>query len=191
MSVNPITGVDVVNDRFVVQRISDGVLTTFHAIWPRPDGGPRTTNPPTTRYYKRVMAEPIAHDHRFATVVTETIVNADPPAEFGHPDGIYLISSLPVRRSDAELKLQVDAEFQRQVRLTFPDSENPATIIEAAGVIARKQAGTPITEAQQALLDGFIGMEDVISYMRQRQVALYAAIDADEDYDLTIGWTEA
>jgi len=84
--------------------------------------------------------------------------------------------------------LQVDAEFQRQVRLQFPDSENPATIIEAAGVIARKQAGSPITEAQQAMLDGFIGMEDQISYMRARQVALYAAIDADEDYDITEGW---
>jgi len=117
-------------------------------------------------------------------------VDTEPTPPEGHPSGVYTQTFETLLRPVDELKLQVDAEFQRQVRLQFPDSENPATIIEAAGVIARKQAGSPVSTAQQALLDSFVGMEDQISYMRARQVALYAAIDANQDYDLTDGWVE-
>ena len=188
MAANPITGVDVAVDRFTVVKISDGETINHNAIWPRPDGGPRTTNPPTTKYYKNVEPDPIDYDHRYSVTRGEPVAVDDPNAPFGHPDGVYVAEYTAVKRPNDELKLQVDAEFQRQVRLAFPDSENPATIIEAAGVIARKQAGTPISEAQQALLDSFIGMEDQISYMRTRQLALYANIDADEDYNLIVGW---
>ena len=143
---------------------------------------------PDLKYYKRVNSEAPDADHRFTVNSSWGRVEADPVPPEGHPSGTYTQVFEIVRLPVADLKLQIDAEFQRQVRLQFPDSENPATIIEAAGVIARKQAGSPITEAQQALLDGFIGMEDQIACMRQRQIALYAAIDADEDYDITEGW---
>jgi hypothetical protein len=162
----------------------------MNAVWPRVDGGPLVGANPDLKYYKRVNADAPDADHRFTVNSTWGKVEADPVAAEGHPSGIYTQTFDVVRRPVDELKLQVDAEFQRQVRLQFPDSENPATIIEAAGVIARKQAGSPISEAQQALLDSFIGMEDQITYMRSRQVALYAAIDANQDYDLTDGWVE-
>jgi hypothetical protein len=188
MSANPETGIDVAVDRFAIWRVSTESYTNFNATWPRADGGQISGANPDFQYFKRVNLPAPDADHRFTVESVWGKVATDPAPAVGLPMGTYQPEYTLVRRPVDELKLQVDAEFQKQVRLTFPDSENPATIIEAAGVIARKQAGSPITEAQQALLDGFIGMEDVISYMRQRQVALYAAIDADEDYDLTIGW---
>jgi hypothetical protein len=190
MSTNPTTGINSAVDRFAIFRVSTESYINMNAVWPRVDGGPLVGANPDLKYYKRVNSDAPDADHRFTVNATWGKVEADPVPPEGHPSGIYTQAFETVLRPAAELKLQVDAEFQRQVRLQFPDSENPATIIEAAGVIARKQAGSPITDAQQALLDGFIGMEDQISYMRARQVALYAAIDANEDYDLTIGWVE-
>lgn len=190
MAVNPTTGIDPTVDRFAIFRVSTESYINMNAVWPRVDGGPLVGANPDLKYYKRVNSDAPDADHRFTVESTWGKVEADPVPPEGHPSGVYTQTFETVRRPVDELKLQVDAEFQRQVRLQFPDSENPATIIEAAGVIARKQAGSPVSAAQQALLDSFVGMEDQISYMRARQVALYAAIDANEDYDITDGWVE-
>jgi hypothetical protein len=188
MTVNATTGIDSTVDRFAIWRVSTESYINLNATWPRVDGGPLVGANPDLKYYKRVNSEAPDADHRFTVNSSWGRVEADPTPAEGHPSGTYTQVFEIVRLPVADLKLQVDAEFQRQVRLQFPDSENPATIIEAAGVIARKQAGSPITEAQQDVLDGVIGMEDQISFMRARQVALYASIDADEDYDITEGW---
>jgi len=188
MAVNETTGIDPTVDRFAIWRVSTESYINMNAVWPRVDGGPLVGANPDLKYYKRVNGTAPDADHRFVVESTWGKVDTEPTPPEGHPSGIYTQTFDVVRRPVDELKLQVDAEFQRQVRLQFPDSENPATIIEAAGVIARKQAGSPISEAQQALLDSFIGMEDQITYMRQRQIALYAAIDANQDYDITDGW---
>lgn len=186
--INPTTGIDPTIDRFAIWRVSTSSYINLNATWPRVDGGPINGLNPDLKYYKRVNSEAPDADHRFTVQSTWDKVDSDPVPPEGHPVGEYTQVFELVKLPAADLKLQVDAEFQRQVRLQFPDSENPATIIEAAGVIARKQSGTPITEAQQALLDSFIGTEDKIGQMRDRQLALYAAIDADEDYDITDGW---
>lgn len=189
MAVNEVTGIDYEVDRFVVWSVSQQrLVNSGFAVWPRFDGGPLVGANPDLKYYKRVSAEAPDTDHRFTVNSSWERVDSDPAPPEGHPAGTYAQTFEIVRLPNEDLKLQVDAEFQRQVRIQFPDSENPATIIEAAGVIARKQAGTPITDAQQSLLDSFIGMEDKISFMRGRQLALYAAIDADQDYDITEGW---
>jgi hypothetical protein len=189
MSVNPTTGIDPTVDRFAIWRVSTSSYINMNAVWPRADGGQISGANPDFQYFKRVNLPAPDADHRFTVESVWGKVAIDPTPAVGLPMGTYQPEYTLVRRPVDELKLQVDAEFQRQVRLQFPDSENPATIIEAAGVIARKQAGSPISEAQQALLDSFIGMEDQISYMRARQLALYANIDAVEDYDLTDAWT--
>jgi hypothetical protein len=189
MPANPTTGIDVDVDRFAIWRASTSQYTNFNAVWPRTDGGQIVGANPDFEYYKRVNTDAPDADHRYTVATTWGRVATTPTPSVGLPMGTYEPSYTLTLRPVAELKLQVDAEFQRQVRLTFPDSENPATIIEAAGVIARKQAGTPITTEQQTLLDSFIGMEDVISHMRARQLALYDAIDNEEDYDITTGWT--
>jgi hypothetical protein len=189
MSTNPQTGIDPTIDRFAIFRTSTQSFINLNAVWPRTDGGPLVGANPDLKYYKRVTAQAPDADHRFTVEATWGKVDTEPTPPEGYPSGIYTQSFETIRRPVDELKLQVDSEFQRQVRLQFPDSENPATIIEAAGVIARKQAGSPVSPSQQAILDSFVGMEDQISYMRHRQIALYAAIDADEDYDITIGWT--
>src|SRR6056297_2525937 len=191
VTVNPETGIDADVDRFVVFPAGSDVSSHNNATWPRFDGGPISGGFVNgEKWYKKVESTPPTSDHRYTRTTTWGRVEADPAAASDYPAGTWEATHAVVRRPAEELKLQVDAEFQRQVRMTFPDSENPATIIEAAGVIARKQAGSPITTEQQTLLDSFIGMEDVIQTMRARQLALYAAIDADEDYDQTTGWTQ-
>jgi len=191
MTAHPDTGIDATQDRFVVFPAGSQTSSHNNATWPRFDGGPISGGFQNgEKWYKKVPESSPTIDHRYTKVTTWGRVEADPEPPIGYPAGTWEATHQVVRRPAEELKLQVDAEFQRQVRITFPDSENPATIIEAAGVIARKQAGSPITVEQQTLLDSFIGMEDVIQQMRTRQLELYAAIDDDEDYDQTTGWTQ-
>lgn len=191
MAVNPETGIDTAVDRFAIYSISGQNYINLNAQWPRVDGGALVGANPDLAYYKRVATETPDVDHRYTVETTWGRVDADPavdPAD-GLPVGQYRQAHTPVKLSTADLKLQVDSEFQRQVRLQYPDVENPSKMIEAAGVLARKQAGGVLTEAQETLLQSFIGLEDAISQMRDRVTELYAAIDADEDYDITEGWT--
>lgn len=191
MPVNETTGIDPEVDRFVVFMPGQVNSTAQNEPWPRFDGGPVNGGWPDGRkYYKKMPENPPPIDHRYSRVAEWGRVEADPEPPIGYPAGTWEASYTLVQRPVEELKLQIDAEFQRQVRLQFPDSENPATIIEAAGVIARKQAGSPITTEQQALLDSFIGMEDRIQFMRARQLELYAAAENGDDYDQSTGWVE-
>lgn len=191
MAVNPETGIDPAVDRFAIYSVSGQNYINLNAQWPRVDGGAISGANPDLAYYKRVASDLPDVAHRFTVESTWARFEFDPvvdPAD-GLPVGEYRQSHTPTKLDAADLKLQVDAEFQRQVRVQFPDVDNPARLVEAAGVLARKQGGTPLTPAQEALLTSFIGFEDAIGQMRDRQTELYAAIDADEDYDITEGWT--
>jgi len=200
MAVNPNTGIDPEVDRFLYVEAFDAAtfdpddkstyrVLDYNESW-RADGEARNGANPRFMRFKKLPPEELSGDHRYTIVTTPVMIvtGSLPITDSSLPVGTYQITKAAVKLDAADLKLQVDTEFQQRVRLAFPDSENPATIIEAAGVIARKQNGSPITTKQQALLDSFVGMEDAISAMRARQVELYAAIDADEDYDITEGW---
>lgn len=191
MPANPETGIDHAVDRFAIKSVSGGNFINLNAQWPRVDGAALVGANPNLAYYKRVATEVPDVDHRYNVDTTWGPVDFTPavnPAD-GLPVGEYRQQHAPVKLSVADLKLQVDTEFQRQVRLQYPDVENPSKMIEAAGVLARKQSGAVLTADQEALLTSFIGLEDAISQMRDRVTELYAAIDADEDYDITEGWT--
>lgn len=190
MPANPETGIDPGTDRFVVWQESSQTFVNLGAMWPRFDGGAIQGINPDFRYYWRVEVPPPDVDHRFTIATVWGRIDFDPPVDpnDGLPVGEYKQQHSIVKLSPAKLKLQVDAEFQRQVRFQFPDVENPAQLVEVAGALARKQAGSPLTAEQQATLDRFIAREDAIAQLRARQVELYAAIDADEDYDILDGW---
>lgn len=191
MSANPDTGIDHAVDRFAIKSVSGGNFINLNAQWPRVDGAAISGANPDLAYYKRVSAARPDIDHRHTTAEVWAPVDFTPAVSpsSGLPVGEFRQSFTITKLNAVDLKLQVDTEFQRQVRLQFPDVNNPSKMVEAAGVLARKQSGAVLTDAQQALLDSFIGLEDAISQMRARQTELYDAIDADEDYDITEGWT--
>jgi len=188
MALNTTTGIDPVVDRFVIWRVSTSQFTNMNATWPRTDGEAISGGNPDFQYFKKVTSTPPDYDHRF-TLETEfgKVPTTPTPAEglpVGTYEAVYTLNKLP----SADLKLQVENEFQHQLQLQFPQTNNPAVLIEAADALARKDSGAVLTEEQQAKIDAILGVGDVLSQLRSRQAALNAAIDADEDYDITIGW---
>ena len=188
MALNTETGIDPVVDRFVIWRVSTSQFTNMNATWPRTDGAAIVGGNPDFQYFKKVTSTPPDYDHRF-TLTTEfgKVPTTPTPAEglpIGTYEAVYTLEKLPVE----DLKLQVENEFQHQLQLQFPQTNNPAVLIEAADALARKDSGAVLTEAQQAKIDAIVGVGDVLSMLRARQAELNAAIDADEDYDITIGW---
>lgn len=191
MSANPDTGINHAVDRFAIRSVSGGNFINLNAQWPRVDGGAISGANPDLAYYKRVAAARPDIDHRHTTAEVWAPVDFTPAVSpsSGLPVGEFRQSFTITKLDAVDLKLQVDSEFQRQVRIQFPDVENPAKVVEAAGVMASKQAGAVLTIEQQALLDSFVGLQNKIRQMRDRVVELYAAIDAGDDYEITAGWT--
>lgn len=188
MTLNVTTGIDPAVDRFVIWRVSTSQFTNMNATWPRTDGGAIVGGNPDFQYFKKVTSTPPDYDHRF-TLETEfgKVPTTPTPAEglpVGTYEAVYTLVKLPVE----DLKIQVENEFQHQLTLQFPQTNNPAVLIEAADALARKDSGAVLTEEQQAKIDAILGVGDVLSQLRARQAELNAAIDADEDYDITIGW---
>lgn len=189
MAVNATTGIDPEVDRFAIYRESTSEYLNMNAKWPRVDGGPIEGGNPDYKYYKRVSAERPDVDHRYTVATTWGKVEADPTPAEGHPSGTYEEQHTATKLPAEDLKLQVETEFQRQLQVLFPTSNDPSVLIEAADAITRKQNGAALTTAQQAVLDTVTSVGDAVAQLRARQAELNDAIDDDEDYDLTTGWT--
>lgn len=188
MALNPTTGIDPVVDRFVIWRVSTAQFTNMNATWPRTDGGEIVGANPDFQYFKKTTGTPPDADHRFTMTTEYGKVPITPTPAAGLPQGTYeaqyTLTKLPV----ADLKAQVDTEFQKQVREQFPAVEDPSRLLLAAGALARKQDGATLTADQEAIIDAVKVNEDSIKQIEARRQALYAAIDADQDYDITDGW---
>jgi hypothetical protein len=100
----------------------------------------------------------------------------------GTYEAVYELEKLPL----ADLLAQIETEYQRQVRLQFPETENPSTIINIGGILIKQQSGAVLTEAESTSLTNFIGVRDNIAQLAERRAELVAAAEADEDYDLTV-----
>lgn len=192
MAVNPNTGIDPEVDRFVVFNTAQQTRTSENAKWPRTDGEAVGGGTGVDKYYKKINTPAPTYDHRFY-LVSEwgALTDYDPVVETseGLPVGTTTLVHTVTKYDNETLKRQVDDEFQRQVRLQFSDVDNPARLVEAAGVLARKQAGGTLTTEQKALLDSFVGFEDAVRQMRARVTELYSAIENNETYLITEGWT--
>ncbi len=189
MALNPTTGIDPVVDRFVIWRVSTSQFTNMNATWPRTDGGELVGANPDFQYFKKVAGTPPDVDHRFTMTTEYGKVAITPAPAAGLPQGTYEAQYTLTKLSTADLKAQVDTEFQKQVRTQFPAVEDPSRLLLAAGALARKQDGATLTADQEAIIDAVKVNEDSIKQIEARRQALYAAIDADEDYDITDGWT--
>ena len=189
MAVNATTGVDPEVDKFAIWDNATNQYLNLQASWPRPDGGPIVGGNPDRKYYKRVNVEKPDADHRYtiATVWNKSDTSPAPPE--GHPSGTYSPTHTATKLSAEDLKIQVETEFQRQLQLLFPASQNPAVLLEGAGAIIRKTNNAQLTTEQQSKLDTVVTVDDAIATLRVRQAELNAAIDADEDYDITDGWS--
>lgn len=189
MAVNPTTGIDPVVDRFVIWKVSTSQFINMNASWIRFDGGPIDPPNPDLQYFKKVSGTPPDGDHRFTMTTEYGKVPIVPAPAAGLPQGTYEAQYTLTKLSTADLKAQVDTEFQKQVRSQFPAVEDPSRLLLAAGALARKQDGATLTADQEAIIDAVKVNEDSIKQIEARRQALYAAIDADEDYDITDGWT--
>jgi hypothetical protein len=186
MTVNPITGINVSEDRFVVYLPGQTSSSNQTATWPRLDGGPVSGGLGGQRWYKKVSTAPPTYDHRYTLQTTFAAVDADPAAPEGHPTGEWRATYALNKLSPEDLKLQVETAFQAEVRKQFPDTENPTTLLLAAKAITKKQSGAVLTAEEQATLDAITSVGDRVQQLVVAKMDFEAAIDADEDYDLSV-----
>jgi hypothetical protein len=196
MALNPDTGIDYETDRFVRIFVPDLAVfdlanpATYNVIewsakWPRTDGAALSGANPQFQFYKRVVTEKPGVDHRYQIITTQHLVSLSPAPAEGLPVGTYSQTHTPQKFDDETLKAQVETAFQSELRKRFPDSANPAVLLEAADAITRKQNGAALTDEQQTVLDTVVGVGDAVAQLRAKQAEFNAAIDAGLDYDLS------
>jgi len=185
MALNETTGIDAAVDRFVVKLLSSGQVINQNAVWPRADGGVAGINP-DWQYFKKVDQPQPPIDHRFTldTVYGFTLTSPAPAA--GLPVGTYGATYTPVRRELPELLAQIETEYQRQVRLQFPETENPSTIVNVGGILIKQQSGAVLIEAETTTLAAFVAVRDKLVLLAERRQELVDAATEDEDYDITV-----
>jgi len=186
MALNVTTGIDPAADRFVIKSLASGNVINFSASWPRGDGGAIQGGNPDLQYFKRVANDAPDIDHRYELQSADSFTLLSPAPADGLPVGTFGTTYTPVRRELNDLLAQIESEYQRQVRLQFPETENPSTIIQVGGILIKQQAGSVLTTGEQALIVAFVATKDKIAQLAIRRGELMTAAEADEDYDLTI-----
>ena len=198
MAVHPVTGIDPEVDMFVyVEAFSAATFNpsdpatyrvlNFNERW-RADGEPRTGANPRFMRFKKLPDEVIETDHRYTvnSIPQMVVAGSLPVTDSSLPVGTYQVTKQAVRLQLPDLLAQIETEYQRQVRLQFPETENPSTIINIGGILIKQQAGAVLTDAEAASLAAFIGVRDNIAQLAERRAELVAAATADEDYDLSV-----
>jgi hypothetical protein len=185
MALNTETGIDAAVDRFVVKTISTDQTINMNAVWPRAGGEAAGINPDHA-YYKKVAPEPPPIDHRFTLIAESGFTLLSPAPGPGLPVGTYGTVFTIVKRELPELLAQIETEYQRQVRLQFPETENPSTIVNVGGILIKQQSGAVLTEAETASLAAFVAVRDALVQLAVRRQELIDAATAEEDYDLTV-----
>jgi hypothetical protein len=186
MALNPTTGIDPAVDRFVIWRASTQQYTNMNATWPRTDGGQIVGANPDFEYYKKVDAAQPDVDHRY-TITSEFGRTAiTPTPAVGLPQGTYSAQYSLVKRDLPELLAQIETEFNRQVLIQFPQSENPTRILLGLGILTKQQSGAALTAEETALLSTGTATSDKVAQLIARKQEMIDAATADEDYDLTV-----
>jgi hypothetical protein len=133
-----------------------------------------------------VANEPPQIDHRYELQSEDVFTDIAPAPAEGLPVGSFGAVFTPVKLDTNTLLAQIETEYQRQVRLQFPETENPSTIIQVGGILIKQQAGAVLTAAEEALIVAFVATKDKIQQLAARRAELMTAAEADEDYDLTV-----
>ena len=186
MTLNTTTGIDPAVDRFVIKVLSSGQIINLNATWPRTDGGAIQGGNPDYQYFKKQNGEQPQIDHRYSLEETTAFTLTTPAPAEGLPVGTYGITHTPVKRPLETLLIQIETEFQRQVRIQFPDTENPATLLLAAKALAKRQTGAVLTADETASLAAVTSVGDAVDQLVARRQELIDAATADEDYDQSV-----
>jgi hypothetical protein len=186
MAAHPLTGVDRDSDRFVVRLASTNQIINHNALWPVLDGGPIEGGNVDWKYYKKVDQPSPPMDHRYYPVTVNSFTDTTPAPAVGYPSGTFGGVTTAVKRPLETLLAQIESEFQRQVRLQFPDTENPATLLLAAKALAKRQTGAVLTADETASLDAVTAVGDAVDQLVARRQELIDAATAGDDYDLTV-----
>jgi len=186
MAVNPTTGIDYEVDRFVIKILSSGQIINLNATWPRTDGGAIQGGNPDYQYFKKQNGDQPQIDHRYSLEETTAFTLTTPAPAEGLPVGAYGITYTPVKRPLETLLIQIETEFQRQVRIQFPDTENPATLLLAAKALAKRQTGAVLAADETASLDAVTSVGNAVDQLVARRQELIDAATADEDYDQSV-----
>lgn len=186
MALNTTTGIDPTIDRFVIKVLSTGQIINLTATWPRTDGGAIQGGNPDYQYFKKQDGSQPQIDHRYSLAETTAFTLTTPAPAEGLPVGTYGITYTPMKRPLETLLIQIETEFQRQVRIQFPDTENPATLLLAAKALAKRQTGAVMTDDEAASLAAVTSVGDAVDQLVARRQELIAAATADEDYDQSV-----
>ena len=181
MALNPTTGIDPEIDRFVIWRPSTSQYTNMNATWPRTDGGQIVGANPDFEYYKKVESSQPDVDHRYRVTSEYGKTAITPTPAVGLPQGTYSAQHSVTKRDIAELKAQVETEFERQFSLSVSLPSISSQLTATMDAVVRKQNGATLTPKQQAKRDAAVAIGDKVAKLEARRDALLAAIDADQD----------
>lgn len=202
MAANAETGIDYDNDRFVkitahdintfdINDPSTYRVDSFNARWLRTDGGQANGANPAVMYFKKQPPATEDGDHRYRKVIQREMLITVDPVDTSLPVGTYQEKEVLEKYSNEELKAQVDVAFNRQVEKQVVSVESSlGALILHTGSLAKKSENQVATPEQQARIDAGIAATDIVEQLEAKRQEFYAAIDADEDYDLTIWMDE-
>jgi len=186
MAVNPETGIDYDNDRFVIKLASTGAIINYNAHWPQLQGNVISGGDTNRKYYKRVANDPPDIDHRYELQPEDVFTDFTPTPAEGLPVGTFGTVYTPVKLELNTLLAQIETAFQQQVRQQFPDTENPATLLLAAKALAKRQTGGVLTADEEASLSAVTLVGDKVDQLVARRQELMDAAEANQDYDLSV-----
>jgi hypothetical protein len=155
-----------------------------NANWGRSDGAPISGMGERFMYFKKLPRQTVVIDHRYTKSTLPVMLLTDPAPPAGYPVGTYQEIEEAVLLPEADLKAQVDTAFQREIARRFPQVADPAVLIMGGGAIARKSDGATLTTDQTASVEAVKSLEDVIRQLDARRLEMYAAIEAEENYDI-------
>lgn len=185
--------------RFAIKKVSTNAVINTNAKWLRNDGAQGEGVSADLAYYLKVDEAAPDADHRFKILSEWQLFPYSPaqdPAD-GLPVGEYKPVHTLTPLEIEDLNLQIENQFQVELRKAFPSIEDPALLVEAADAITRKQNGVVLSTEQEDRLTRVLGLGTAVAQLRTRQAELIAAAEAfaaDPEseagiYDIEAGWS--
>jgi hypothetical protein len=161
--------------------------------WDRFDGGPLHTDNPNFRYWTIVPApnSDWAVDLCYDAIAVHDFIPYDPDPSAALPTGqIYPYGErkervVTSRKSKDALKEVVLAQRGKANSMLFPQDG----VIDILADIIRIRSLSVVSSRDQARLDNYAPIEQARSANMDNAEEMLAAIESEQDFDITAGWT--